>query len=233
MQEIQAQGIFDLGYADDEYTQLASDANLKSEAVAAAANIAGAAASGNGLGVMQAGISGIVNITTSSTLATYSSDNIEAKEAINQGLVRDTATRQRTLAGSLTVANNSAASSTNTNNVNTANTNATNSANTAKSNADLSQATGDANATYSRNATMANAKAALSNAQTAYGREIAAAGVLAPNEHGTYSGSNVHEIWENKGIHLRAVTQAQGAINWTRWPTCRASGSLSLYLQQA
>ena len=59
---------------------------------------------------------------------------------------------------------------------------------------------------------MANAKAALSNAQTAYGREIAAAGVLAPNEHGTYSGSNVHEIWENKGIHLRAVTQAQGAI---------------------
>lgn len=212
VQEIQAQGIFDLGYADDEYTQLASDANLKSEAVAAAANIAGAAASGNGLGVMQAGISGIVNITTSSTLATYSSDNIEAKEAINQGLVRDTATRQRTLAGSLTVANNSAASSTNTNNVNTANTNATNSANTAKSNADLSQATGDANATYSRNATMANAKAALSNAQTAYGREIAAAGVLAPNEHGTYSGSNVHEIWENKGIHLRAVTQAQGAI---------------------
>lgn len=212
VQEIQAQGIFDLGYADDEYTMLASDANLKSEAVTAAANIAGAAASGNGLGVMQAGISGIVNITTSGTLATYSSDNIEAKEAINQGIVRDTATRQRTLAGSLTVANNSAASSTNTNNVDTANTNATNSANTAKSNADLSQSTGDANATYSRNATMTNAQAALSNAQTAYARELNAAAIEPPTEHGSYSGTSVHEIWENKGIHLRAVTQAQGAI---------------------
>lgn len=212
VQEIQAQGIFDLGNADDEYTMLASDVNLKGEAVTAAANIAGAAASGNGLGVMQAGISGIVNITTSGALAGYSSDNIVAKEGINQDIVRDTATRQRTLAGSLTVANNSAASATNTNNVNTANTNATNSANTAKSNADLSQSTGDANATYSRNATMTNAKAALTNAQTAYGRELTAAGVLAPNEHGSYSGSSVHEIWENKGIHLRAVTQAQGAI---------------------
>lgn len=94
----------------------------------------------------------------------------------------------------------------------TAKANATRSQTRAKDNATLTQATGDANATYSRNATMANAKAALTNTQTAYGREITAAGVLAPNEHGSYSGSNVHEIWENKGIHLRAVTQAQGAI---------------------
>lgn len=212
VQEIQAQGIFDLGYADDEYTMLASDANLKSEAVTAAANIAGAAAAGNGLGVMQAGISGIVNITTSNTLATYSSDNIEAKEAINQGIVRDTATRQRTLAGSLTVANNSAASSTNTNNVNTANTNATNSANTAKANASASEGTGNANAGYSRGTTEENAKAALENAQSAYGRELAAASVQPPIEHGSYAGTSVHEIWENRGIHLRAVTQPKGAI---------------------
>ena len=102
--------------------------------------------------------------------------------------------------------NNAAATQT------TAKDNATRSQGTAKANAARSQATGNANATYSRNATMANAKAALENAQTAYGREITAAGVLAPNEHGSYAGSNVHEIWENKGIHLRAVTQAQGAI---------------------
>ena len=102
--------------------------------------------------------------------------------------------------------NNAAATQT------TAKANATRSQTAAKSNSALSKSTGDANATYSRNATTANAKAALTNAQTAYGREITAAGVLAPNEHGSYAGSSVHEIWENKGIHLRAVTQAQGAI---------------------
>lgn len=212
IQEIQAQGIFDLGYADDEYTMLASDANLKSEAVTAAANMAGSAASGNVLGMVQAGISGIVNITTSDALATYSSYNITAKESINQDLVRDIAGRNRTLATNTTTSNNSAASSTNTNNVNTANTNATNSANTAKANASASQSTGDANATYSRNTTMTNAKGALENAQQGFIRELAASGVLGPNEHGSYSGSSVHEIWENRGIHLRAVTQAQGAI---------------------
>lgn len=212
IQEIQAQGIFDLGYADDEYTMLASDARLKSEAVTAAANVVGAAASGNALGMMQAGISGIVNITTSDELATYSSENIVAKEAINQDLVRDIAGRNRTLATNKTTSNNAAASSTNTNNVNTANTNATNSANTAKANASASQSTGDANATYSRNTTMTNAKGALENAQQGFIRELSTSGVLAPNEHGTYSGSSVHEIWENRGIHLRAVTQAQGAI---------------------
>lgn len=212
IQEIQAQGIFDLGNADDEYTMLASDARLKSEAVTAAANMVGSAASGNALGMLQAGISGIVNITTSDELATYSSYNITAKEGINQDLVRDIAGRNRTLATNTTTSNNSAASATNTNNVNTANTNATNSANTAKANASASQSTGDANATYSRNTTMTNAKGALENAQQGFIRELSASGVLAPNEHGSYSGTSVHEIWENRGIHLRAVTQAQGAI---------------------
>lgn len=90
--------------------------------------------------------------------------------------------------------------------------NATRTQATTKANAAATQGTGDANASYSRSTTMANAKAALTNAQSAYARELDAAAVSAPTGHGTYIGSNVHEIWENKGIHLRAVTQAQGAI---------------------
>lgn len=221
--EIQAQGIFDLGYADDEYTMLASDTNLKSEAVAATANMAGSAASGNGLGVLSAGISGIVNITTSSALASLSSANIVAKEAINQGITRDVADRQQTLAGSLTVANNSAATNTNTNNVNTANANAQASAATAKANASRSQATskanasrsqatGNSNANYSRDTTEENAKATLENARAGYDRSLATASVEPPTAHGGYAGTSVHEIWENRGIHLRGITQATGAI---------------------
>ena len=221
--EIQAQGIFDLGYADDEYTMLASDTNLKSEAVAATANMAGSAASGNGIGVLSAGISGIVNITTSSALASLSSANIVAKEAINQGITRDVADRQQTLAGSLTVANNSAATNTNTNNVNTANANAQASAATAKANASRSQATskanasrsqatGNSNANYSRDTTEENAKATLENARAGYDHSLTAASVETPTAHGSYAGTSVHEIWENRGIHLRGITQAAGAI---------------------
>lgn len=212
IQEISAQTIFNLGYADDMYTMYASDAQLKSEAVTSAANMAMAAATGNGMGVLQAGISGIVNITTSASLADLSSENIEDKEAINQSQVRDTAARNRTLDGDLTVANNNAATTTNTNNVNTANTNAQNSAATAKANASRSQGTGNNNANYSRDTTEENAKASLENARIGYERSLAQAALDAPNAHGAYTGTSVHEIWENRGVHLRAVTQPAGAV---------------------
>jgi len=212
IQEIQAQNIFDNGEQDDEYTMLATDINLKSEAIAATSNMAGSAAMGNALGVLQAGISGIVNITTSQALADLSSDKIIAKEAINQDLVRDTASRQRTLMGDTTVAQNSAATNTNTNNVNTANANAQASAATAKANASRSQSTGNANANYSRDTTEENAKATLENARAGYDRSLTTASVEPPTAHGSYAGTSVHEIWENRGIHLRGVTQATGAI---------------------
>lgn len=212
IQETQAQNIFDNGEQDDEYTQLATDINLKSEAIAATSNMAGSAAMGNALGVLQAGISGIVNITTSQSLADLSSSKIIAKESINQALVRDTAGRQRTLMGDTTVTQNNAATNTNTNNVNTANANAQASMNTTKANASRSQATGNSNANYSRDTTEENAKQALENARAGYQRSLDAAGIEAPNAHGSYGGSSVHEIWENRGIHLRGVTQTQGAI---------------------
>ncbi|MBR3158604.1 MAG: hypothetical protein IKF14_05820, partial [Atopobiaceae bacterium] len=198
--------------SDIVYSRAAADTQLVGEAITGVTNMVGAALSGDVFGVVSSGVGSLVSMGTTATMTNLAALNSETKKSVNVGLIQDTSGAGRDVATSSTTSRNTHDTSITGNNVALANTNATNSANTAKSNADLSQATGDANATYSRNATMANAKAALSNAQTAYGREITAAGVLAPNEHGSYSGSSVHEIWENKGIHLRAVTQAQGAI---------------------
>lgn len=198
--------------SDIVYSRAAADTQLVGEAITGVTNMVGAALSGDVFGVVSSGVGSLVSMGTTATMTNLAALNSETKKSVNVGLIQDTSGAGRDVATSSTTSRNTHDTSITDNNVDLANTNATNSANTAKSNADLSQATGDANATYSRNATMANAKAALSNAQTAYRREITAAGVLAPNEHGSYSGSSVHEIWENKGIHLRAVTQAQGAI---------------------
>lgn len=210
--EIQAQGIYDLGAADDEYTMYASDTNLKGEAVTAAANMAGAASVGNVLGTMQAGISGIVNITTSSSLASLSSQNIVTKEGINQGLVRDTTQRHNTLADSTTVVQNSADNTTNTNDVATANANAQNSAATTKANASATQGTGNANAGYTRDTAEENAKASLVNAQASYARSLTAESVTPPAAYGAVQGDMAHEVWESKGVHLRVITQSAGDI---------------------
>ena len=198
--------------SDIVYSRAAADTQLVGEAITGVTNMVGAALSGDVFGVVSSGVGSLVSMGTTATMTNLAALNSETKKSVNVGLIQDTSGAGRDVATSSTTSRNTHDTSITDNNVDLANTNAENSANTAKSNADLSQATGDANATYSRNATMANAKAALTNAQTAYGREITAAGVLAPNEHGSYSGSSVHEIWENKGIHLRAVTQAQGAI---------------------
>lgn len=90
--------------------------------------------------------------------------------------------------------------------------NASRSQATAKANASRSQATGDSNANYSRDTTEENAKATLENARAGYDRSLTAASVEPPTAHGSYAGTSVHEIWENRGIHLRGVTQAAGAI---------------------
>lgn len=198
--------------ADIVYSRAAADAQLVGEAITGVTNMVGAALSGDVFGVVSSGVSSLVSMGTTATMTDLAALNSETKKSVNVDLIHDTSGAGRDVATSSTTSSNRHATSITDNNVDLANTNAENSAATSKANAARSQSTGDANATYSRNATMANAKAALSNAQSAYGREIAAAGVLAPNEHGTYTGSNVHEIWENKGIHLRAVTQAQGAI---------------------
>ena len=198
--------------ADIVYSRAAADAQLVGEAITGVTNMVGAALSGDVFGVVSSGVSSLVSMGTTATMTDLAALNSETKKSVNVDLIHDTSGAGRDVATSSTTSTNRHATSITDNNVDLANTNAENSAATSKANAARSQATGNANATYSRNATMANAKAALENAQTAYGREITASGVLAPNEHGSYSGTSVHEIWENKGIHLRAVTQAQGAI---------------------
>ena len=94
----------------------------------------------------------------------------------------------------------------------TSKANASRSQATAKANASRSQATGNANADYSRDTTEENAKASLENARLGYERSLSQAALNAPNAHGAYTGTSVHEIWENRGVHLRAVTQPVGAI---------------------
>lgn len=224
----------DTAQTDINYMANTAVASLQNQQMAAMAGIANTIASGIGnvsghalagdasgailsgasalSGALNAGASYTVAAATDAQIVTYAMTAAASKAAaaaslsyINAENANDE-NEEITGNNATTSDNNAAATQT------TAKDNATRSQGTAKANAARSQATGNANATYSRNATMANAKAALSNAQTAYGREITAAGVLAPNEHGSYSGSSVHEIWENKGIHLRAVTQAQGAI---------------------
>lgn len=90
--------------------------------------------------------------------------------------------------------------------------NATRSQTTTKANATRSQTTGDSNANYSRDTTEENAKATLENARAGYDRSLTASSVEPPTAHGSYAGTSVHEIWENRGVHLRGVTQATGAI---------------------
>ena len=118
---------------------------------------------------------------------------------------------------------NSQNSQVTSNNVTTTDNNATDSQTTSKANASRSQATskanasrsqttGNNNANYSRDTAEENAKASLENARLGYERSLAQAALDAPNSHGAYAGTSVHEIWENRGVHLRAVTQPAGAI---------------------
>ena len=144
------QQTYDNGAADVEYTMYATDANLKSEAVAGVSNMAAHALANDVAGVVSAGVASIVNITTSSALASLSELNIDTKVGISQQHNSYATTQQQQLNTTVTGFRNTEASTTTQNSVTTANTNATNSANTAKANAARSKDTGDANANRSK-----------------------------------------------------------------------------------
>lgn len=214
---------FSMGEADVEYNMYATDAQLKSEAIGGMMNMVAAAAAGNTGGMFTAGVGTLVSITTSNTIASLSNASIDTKVGVSQGHTSYVAGQQNSLNTSVTGFQNVSNSNQTQNNANTANTNARNSAATAKANATRSQATakanasrsqttGNANANYSRDTTEENAKATLENARAGYDRSLTTASVEPPTAHGSYAGTSVHEIWENRGIHLRGVTQATGAI---------------------
>ena len=82
-----------------------------------------------------------------------------------------------------------------------------------KDNSARTKATSDANAGYSRGTTEENAKAQLALAKEVYEASLANAALQPPVAHGEYSGDMRAETFQRKGLHLRAITQSDGAIS--------------------
>ena len=82
-----------------------------------------------------------------------------------------------------------------------------------KDNSARTKATADSNAVYSRGTTEENAKAALTLAKDVYEAGLANAGLQPPVVHGAYSGDMRAETFQRRGLHLRAITQSEGAIS--------------------
>ena len=196
------QNIYDSSNADLEYTEFASDANLKSEAVSAIQNLVGNAVMGNVAGVLNTGVSGIVNITTSAALSGYSMQNVLDHQAISQGHTRTQNNIQVSNASDQAGYANTANTNTTNNNVSNANTNAANSANTAKSNAG-----------YSRGTTEENAKAALELARHNYVRQGHMHDLDNPSAFGLASGDRTADALMRRVVQLRIETQSTSAIS--------------------
>lgn len=196
------QNIYDSSNADLEYTEFASDANLKSEAVSAIQNLVGNAVMGNVAGVLNTGVSGIVNITTSAALSSYSMQNVLDHQAISQGHTRTQNNIQVSNASDQAGYANTANTNTTNNNVSVANTNASNSANTAK-----------ANAGYSRGTTEENAKAALELARQNYMRQGHMHDLDNPSAFGLASGDRTADALMRRVVQLRIETQSTSAIS--------------------
>lgn len=196
------QNIYDSSNADLEYTEFASDANLKSEAVSAIQNLVGNAVMGNVAGVLNTGVSGIVNISTSAMLSSLSMQNVLDHQAISQGHTRTQNNIQVSNASDQAGYANTANTNTTNNNVSVANTNASNSANTAK-----------ANAGYSRGTTEENAKAALELARQNYVRQGHMHDLDNPSAFGLASGDRTADALMRRVVQLRIETQSTSAIS--------------------
>lgn len=207
------QNIHDTLDIDSDFSSAASDVGLKSEAVSAALSTAGAIAQGDALGAISSGVSGILSITTSATLAQLAETETFAKIGTAQQYQRDTTGYQMQNATGQTAYDNSLNTATTNLNVDTANVNAQNVNTTTKQNATRSRDTEDANATYSRQATEANAKSSMIVAQDAYMNRMRQAAALPPVAHGTASGDAAADAWKSKGVHMRIVTQSDSAIS--------------------
>ena len=195
------QNIYDSSNADLEYTEFASDVNLKSEAVSAIQNLVGNAIMGNVAGVLNTGVSGIVSITTSGALADLSMQNVLDHQAISQDHTRKQNNIQVNNASDQASYANTANTNTTNNNVSVANTNATNSANTAK-----------ANAGYSRGTSEKNAKAALELARQNYVRQGHMHDLDNPSAFGLASGDRTADALMRRVVQLRIETQSASAI---------------------
>lgn len=212
MKAVNKQNIFNTLYLDDEYTMQASDANLKSEAVAGALSTMGGLVGGGIAGGLTSGLSAIVNISTSATLSQLSSENIEGKEAVGQAYQDDVVPISTSNATDQTTYQNTAATNTTANSVANANTNAANSAATAKANASRSQSTAKSNANFSRATSEQNAKAALELARLTYDRSGHSLDMANPDAYGDISGDARPDALMRRVLQVRIDTQSSGAI---------------------
>ena len=199
------QQTYDNGAADVEYTMYATDAKLKSEAVAGVSNMASNALSGNVAGVLATGVASIVNISTSSALASLSELNIDTKVGISQSHNSYATTQQQQLNTTVTGFRNTEASTVTQNSVTTANTNATNTANTAKANASRTKDTGDANANRSKATGDANANRSKATGDANANRSKATA-----DANATYSRGEALTIAQN-ALELARTADAEAA----------------------
>lgn len=206
------QNIYDSSNADLEYTEFATDINLKSEAVSSIQNLVSNAVAGNVVGVLNAGVSGIVNITTSSALAGLSMQNVLDHQAISQSHTSTANAIHISNASDQAGYSNTANTTTTNNNVRTANTNASNSATTAKANATRTRNVTKANAGFSRQATEVNAKAALDLARTNYVRQGQSHDLDAPVSFGMVSGDHAPDALKRRVCQVRIDTQSKSAI---------------------
>lgn len=180
----------------------------------AAENTTGAliSAASTAAGALNAGASYAMVASTEASLSQTSASVAAAKIGIAAShayVTKENANSQNTqiTSNNVTTADNNATATQTTTKANASRSQAT-----AKGNASRSQATGNSNANYSRDTAEENAKASLENARLGYERSLAQAALDAPNAHGAYTGTSIHEIWENRGVHLRAVTQPAGAV---------------------
>lgn len=199
--EDSAQNIYDSSNADLEYSESATDVSLKSEAVASITNLVGNALAGNVAGVLNTGVSGIINLTTKESLAELSWRNILDHQGISQRHLRNGNSLQAANATDQAGYQNTANTNTTNNNVTTANTNASNSAATSKSNAG-----------HSRGTSETNAKAALELARLNYERQGHAHDMANPEAYGSASGNPASDALMRRVVQVRVETQSPGAI---------------------
>jgi hypothetical protein len=200
--DLQNQNVYDTTNADLEYSSQAADINLKSEAITSVQNILGNAITGNAVGMLSSAVSGIVNITTSSTLQQLSMYNITDHQSISQTYNRDTTAEQKGNQNVVVGYQNQTNTNTTANSVTAQNTNATNTETTTKANAAATKTTGDANAGRTQTTTKANASATQAttkanatrskntgdaNASYARGTSLASAQRTLENAQATYT----------------------------------------------
>lgn len=198
--------------ANYDFADGAYEANLKSEALTTANTMVGQMATGNFAGAFLTGASGIIAMSTSSTMTRLSQNNINDNADYAKDENTDTQVERNANASDNLTYTNNLATSTTANSVANANTNAANSAATAKANATRSQGTAKANASYSRGTTEENAKAALELARQNYERTGHAYDMANPDAYGMVTGDASPDALMRRVVQLRIDTQSSGAI---------------------